>query len=582
MTPSGGPNDMRMLMKSNLPIILLLSLSLVAAGATRGFAQQRRLAMVPEALAVGKAAGTGNIGQLNSFALGLLLGGLRGPLVMVLWSSSEGQRNQRDFEDFDTKVELIRLLQPQFDSVHLYQIWNKAYNVSVERANLASKYAAILDALDYGQRVIRERPANIDLETYLGEIYNNKLGGSYEADYFKLRIHEETQADQPVVKITFSIGREAEFAEASRHAGVSPRLLLVRRTEDPTKLMAAVRLDVAERLRARFSGEDVVYEQLSPRQVGARGVSGPLRLEPMLDERGNLLPSLTTPTRLPPPGREEGTYLDGSSAQFLREFAPFPEGVSPHALAYNHFMNGYVLQTYGGQRHVQYSAVSVAANPGRALRSWAFSAYEEGRLLEAEAFDRNVSPPGNDEFRQAELEREVADVGLDAEPTSTELLHQAIHRYERSAKVSAAARQWLQEHLEQYPESSSVFGSNIDRLRGLEPLLRADVLYLRLLLGETDSPAAARREAERLYMEAGSAMIDFLLQHHTPAERLAPWARIEDLQWLPLDQKWEIIQVLRHERDMGERVADFVRTINEFEGYFDRIESRLSSLRAAS
>ena len=62
---------------------------------------------------------------MNSYALALMLGGLRGPLVMMLWTSSETQKQDKNLEDFDTKVELIRLLQPEFDSVHIFQVWNK-------------------------------------------------------------------------------------------------------------------------------------------------------------------------------------------------------------------------------------------------------------------------------------------------------------------------------------------------------------------------------------------------------------------------------------------------------------------------
>ena len=50
---------------------------------------------------------------------------------MILWTSSESQKNEKDLEGFDTKVEWIRLLQPEFDTVHVFQVWNKAYNISV-------------------------------------------------------------------------------------------------------------------------------------------------------------------------------------------------------------------------------------------------------------------------------------------------------------------------------------------------------------------------------------------------------------------------------------------------------------------
>ena len=45
-------------------------------------------------------------------------------------------KNERDLEGFDTKLEWIRLLQPEFDPVHLFQIWNKAYNISVQMASM--------------------------------------------------------------------------------------------------------------------------------------------------------------------------------------------------------------------------------------------------------------------------------------------------------------------------------------------------------------------------------------------------------------------------------------------------------------
>jgi hypothetical protein len=57
----------------------------------------------------GKAT-DGRLSNMDSYALGLLLGGLRGPLVMFLWSTSEAQKSAHDLEDFDTKVEWIRLL----------------------------------------------------------------------------------------------------------------------------------------------------------------------------------------------------------------------------------------------------------------------------------------------------------------------------------------------------------------------------------------------------------------------------------------------------------------------------------------
>src|SRR5204863_270247 len=142
---------------------------------------------------IGTAAGAGSsLSAMNSFALALLLGGLRGPLVMFLWTSSESQKTERNLEDFDTKVEWIRMLQPEFDTVHIFQIWNKAYNISVQMASLANKYRTIIDAIDYARSVDQERPNNINILYAIGSVFGDKLGDSAEKAYYTKRVREES------------------------------------------------------------------------------------------------------------------------------------------------------------------------------------------------------------------------------------------------------------------------------------------------------------------------------------------------------------------------------------------------------
>ena len=109
--------------------------------------------------------------NMSSDAIALATGWMRGPLVMMLWISSESQKADKNLEDFDTKVEWIRMLQPEFDSVHMFQIWNKAYNISVQMASLANKYTTILDALDYADKVNRQRPNDINIIVAVADIY---------------------------------------------------------------------------------------------------------------------------------------------------------------------------------------------------------------------------------------------------------------------------------------------------------------------------------------------------------------------------------------------------------------------------
>ena len=160
------------------------------AGLTSSWA--RRLRTGPGDVAAG-AASQSSLANMNSFSLALLLGGLRGPLVMFLWTNSENLKNEKNLEDFDTYVEWIRLLQPEFDTVHIFQVWNKAYNISVQMAAVENKYITILDALDYAQRVEDSRPNNVSMIYQIGSIFYDKLGGSQEKDYYRKRVREESK-----------------------------------------------------------------------------------------------------------------------------------------------------------------------------------------------------------------------------------------------------------------------------------------------------------------------------------------------------------------------------------------------------
>lgn len=565
-----------------LPIVVLLVASLLAAGGLRMLAGDRRRAIEPE---LNRTALEGRsevtLGQLNSFTLALLLGGLRGPLVMALWSSSDRQKMEHEYDDLDTKIELIRLLQPQFDSVHLYQIWNKAYNLSGERANLASRYAIILDAIDYAEKVIAERPNNIDLETQLGEVYANKLGGAQESDYFTRRVLQETQASEPAVKITFDAGLEEALRRAALIEGMSAQLLSIQRADQPSQRVTVVDASIAEAIRPRLPEDGFEFETMAPREVNARGVGGPLRLEPMLAPDGSILPELIEPRT--PVGEENGiaTGLDGSQLQFLKPYAPFPEGISAHALAYNRFMRAYVLQEYAGQRHIQNSERFIEANPGRALTSWALAAYVEGRMLEAEAFGHTPAHPGIDGELQAALERVTAGIGLDADPLSPALLAQAVQRYERSLQVGADAIAWLQDHLDQYPAAASTFAATVTRLQDQQVLLRADVIYARLIQGAVPDRPQAIDQATALYTEAQERFIDFILRYYTPRQMLPPGVTASDLLSQPRPVKLRILDILRAERDRSPGTFDHTRVLNEFDGYFARISARLAELSEA-
>ncbi|HEX8521447.1 MAG TPA: hypothetical protein VF669_04265 [Tepidisphaeraceae bacterium] len=185
--------------RSRVPIVITLVLALIVSSLTRDWARAMRVR--GDVSLLGNAGGSSSLANMNSFALALLLGGLRGPLVMILWTSSESQKNEKNLEDFDTKVEWIRLLQPEFDTVHIFQVWNKAYNISVQMASLSNKYATILDAIDYAERVEAQRPNNLNMLYAIGGIYFDKLGTSSEKQYYKTRVRAESLPHESKQKV---------------------------------------------------------------------------------------------------------------------------------------------------------------------------------------------------------------------------------------------------------------------------------------------------------------------------------------------------------------------------------------------
>lgn len=170
-------------------LVVALICAVLATGAVQSVAQQQRRQL----LKGGAAQGGSSLANMDSFALALLLGGLRGPLVMFLWMQSEASKSNRDLGGVETQIEWIRLLQPEFDTVHLFQIWNKAYNISAQIAGWAGKYLVILDAVDYINNIERQRPDNVNILSTKGGIFNDKLGGSQEKAYYDRRVREDTK-----------------------------------------------------------------------------------------------------------------------------------------------------------------------------------------------------------------------------------------------------------------------------------------------------------------------------------------------------------------------------------------------------
>jgi hypothetical protein len=501
--------------RGRTPVIILLIVALLATGVTSQFAFNRRNAAThrPGQLA-SSDTGASSLAGMNSYALALLLGGLRGPLVMMLWSSSEAQKNEKNLEDFDTKVEWIRLLQPEFDTVHIFQIWNKAYNISVQMASLANKYATILDALDYARKIDRQKPNDINIVEAIGQIYFDKLGNSAEKDYYTQRVRTETQ------------WRPAE--------------------------------------------------RTHPGDIGWRRT----RLDPILDQKGNLLPELTKPRIARPEGLPaDSEWNNGAEYQYLEPYQPFPYGVSAFAIAYNFFKQAQVLQSVGKQHHIQLSSMVVDSRPALALESWARDEWTRAGEAELKAFDKPLpSEPLDKQMATASLP-------LNATTTHLELIDAALYSYQLIPRLCHDSIAEFRRHLLSYSTNFWTYMSHIDELQAIADLTQADHDYLAAL-------RATGKEREQLLQSAG----------HSYAAAVAGYRRIilkyyvdqpildqilpnditkETVDKIPAGQLQSLLyQVQRILQTRPPGINPHTEDVAEYHNYIDRGNLRLAQITA--
>jgi hypothetical protein len=299
-------------------------IALVAAGLTRDWASSLR----QRGTTANENSSSASLANMNSFSLALLLGGLRGPLVMMLWTQSESLKNEKNLEDFDTYVEWIRLLQPEFDTVHIFQVWNKAYNISVQMASWENKYTTILDALEYANKVLDARPDDISMVYQIASIYFDKLGTAAEKDYYKRRVREESLPHQ-------SKQRLAKDEPGWRRLDLDPVL-------------------------------------------DASGHILPNLLKPRYSQPFSIVA-----------GSERN---DGAPLQYLSRYNDngFPYGLSTYGFAYNDHKIAQVMQTVDKQKHANLSDLVVDSRPALALKNWSEDEWENGRRVELRAFNAAI------------------------------------------------------------------------------------------------------------------------------------------------------------------------------------------------
>ena len=475
-------------------VAILLILSLLATAVARHWVIAHRLASQPHRGPAPPTERT-SLNNMPSYATALLLGGLRGPLAMPLWISSQTQLQQGNLQDLDTKIEWIRLLQPEFDAVHLFQIWNKAYNISVKMTSLSNKYSAIIDAIDYGQKVDLERPDDINILSSIALTYSDKLGNSQESAYYRRRVRRETQT---LVRVAFPISRVDEFKAAAFKLGwLEDEAAVIRNQRTHT---AAVLLErwMADSLAQTFQGPDVSMQFEQRAETSSNPSWRLLRLPAVLDDRGYILSDLLE-ARYPRPAAlaADQPWYDGSQLQMLAQYQPFPYGLSTFALGYNDYKRCQLLQDLWNEHPMQSNEQVIDGRPAIMLELWAKDEWERGRRFELRMVGA-IPPPGGD---PVELEAPTAAIPASATIADQAARGGAEYSYGLAARLFADARAEFRRHMNNYRSRAYIYFSHVDDAIAMEQLMLADRDYLRAVAASGAARQAAMQSAITHYTQ---------------------------------------------------------------------------------
>ena len=330
----------------------------------------------------------------------------------------------------------------------------------------------------------------------------------------------------------------------------------------------------ADAIRPLLSGPGIIYTVIDPTVFSESGRR--IRLDPMLDPEGNLLPSMITPINPRPANLPaDAQWNDGSQLQYLKPFAPFKYGVTPVAIGWNYAKRCQVLRDVTHQRHLQLSDAVMDNRPAIDAKLWGEGEWEMGRRMEALALGKEIPKADNIDVARAAVEGLTADIAPQTPVTNRADAEEAIYDYDMVVKISATAIQEFNRHKLHYLGND--FRNNRDSVDAMSALCAADADYLRIMLLAESDPTRASL-LKRTIDEYTNAMLlweKMMLAHYTSdgvANAVFPaWHVTRDtVDTLPPDKIHKLVFV----------VQQFVQQNPRFDTEADRFEAERSFGRA--
>lgn len=119
----------------------------------------------------------------------LLLGGVRGIIVDLLWARAIARFEEKKYYELLTINNLIVKLQPNFPAVWMFQAWNMAYNIAHEWDSPQNKWKWIDSGLTFARKGAEKNVHSGDLLFEVGYMYLHL----FDQRYFKFAAFNRTQ-----------------------------------------------------------------------------------------------------------------------------------------------------------------------------------------------------------------------------------------------------------------------------------------------------------------------------------------------------------------------------------------------------
>ena len=151
-----------------------------------------------------------NLGEIDPAGASMSLAtlGMRGVAANLLWGQAIHYKKTENWDALKATLNQITKLQPNFESVWIFQAWNLAYNVSVEFDDYRHRYHWVKKGIDY---LIDGTKYNTELPSMLHEVgwfFQHKIGRADEKRQYRKLFRNDTDFHDSLVARDLPIDME--------------------------------------------------------------------------------------------------------------------------------------------------------------------------------------------------------------------------------------------------------------------------------------------------------------------------------------------------------------------------------------